>query len=347
MKGILTDLATPDQLEIVHLVGDVAPTLPESTGAEESTGVSESRDRARAALVESGLWTIGVDDAVGGGGASLDLRQVALAALGGHDAAMAWAIVQVDAAAEVLAAEERLSDELRSILAGEVAAVVLDLDDPRVDLAWDDGEVTGRIGRIDLASDTAVLVLLRESEAVVVRPDALRYGPSTPTTGMSGVNTVAATISAGPDQLVRVPTDTIPAIRARLHLGAAAIAAGIASEAADRAAAYAADRVQFGAPITALPTVRASLASQRSRALRALGAVVLDHPPAPDHAAAILQTNCRHAVATSADAVMVHGGYGYLHEYGVERLVRDAVSLRAAAGALGASRRIAERFAPR
>jgi alkylation response protein AidB-like acyl-CoA dehydrogenase len=36
--------------------------------------------------------------------------------------------------------------------------------------------------------------------------------------------------------------------------------------------------------------------------------------------------------------VQIHGGYGYLAEYGVERLVRDAISLRAATDAGGGSR---------
>jgi alkylation response protein AidB-like acyl-CoA dehydrogenase len=37
------------------------------------------------------------------------------------------------------------------------------------------------------------------------------------------------------------------------------------------------------------------------------------------------------AVGVTLDAVQLHGGYGYLREYGVEGLARDAVSLRAAA----------------
>ena len=30
------------------------------------------------------------------------------------------------------------------------------------------------------------------------------------------------------------------------------------------------------------------------------------------------------AVEAASDCIQIHGGYGYIHEYGVERLIRDA-----------------------
>jgi alkylation response protein AidB-like acyl-CoA dehydrogenase len=41
------------------------------------------------------------------------------------------------------------------------------------------------------------------------------------------------------------------------------------------------------------------------------------------------------AVRVADDGVQLHGGYGYVDDYPAERLLRDAVSLRALAGGRG------------
>jgi alkylation response protein AidB-like acyl-CoA dehydrogenase len=124
--------------------------------------------------------------------------------------------------------------------------------------------------------------------------------------------------------------------RVRLRLGAAAVAAGIAGAAADAAAEYAAGRVQFGAPLTALPTVRHSLLAQASAVTTMLAAVVAA-PDDPGAAAAVQRAACDGAIDVCAAALQSHGGYGYLVEYGAERRLRDAVSLRAATDVQGAA----------
>ena len=40
----------------------------------------------------------------------------------------------------------------------------------------------------------------------------------------------------------------------------------------------------------------------------------------------------RAAVETSLDAIQIHGGYGYMQEYHVEKLMRDAKLLEIGAG---------------
>jgi alkylation response protein AidB-like acyl-CoA dehydrogenase len=137
----------------------------------------------------------------------------------------------------------------------------------------------------------------------------------------------------------------VPGIRAGLHLGGAAVAAGLAVFAAEAAAAYSGERVQFGGPLTNLPTVRRSLAEQQVAAAASLDAAIMLYVPDPDRAAGILRDNCERAISVTSDALLAHGGYGYLQEYDVERMVRDAVSLRAATGAFAAFRRAADRFA--
>jgi alkylation response protein AidB-like acyl-CoA dehydrogenase len=150
---------------------------------------------------------------------------------------------------------------------------------------------------------------------------------------MAGALTITAEVAADLNDVVVVTGVPLDAVLARLRQAGAAIAAGIALQAAERSRDYAQARVQFGAPLTELPTVREALFRQAQQATDALTLAVAEQA-APLRAAAVLAGNCERAIDTSAAAVQSHGGYGYLAEYGVERLLRDAVSLRAATGAV-------------
>jgi alkylation response protein AidB-like acyl-CoA dehydrogenase len=108
---------------------------------------------------------------------------------------------------------------------------------------------------------------------------------------------------------------------------------------AQAALAYSSSRVQFGAPLTELPTVRGSLSRQAGAARSLLTTVVAQGLDDPTAAAATLDRVCDETVDVAAAAVQAHGGYGYMAEYAVEGLLRDAVSLRAAARAQDAARR--------
>ena len=346
MSGLMLEQVTADQAEIVQLVSDVLPTLPDLEAAEEAGSWSDAVVEARLGLVESGLWSIGIDEDRGGGGASLDLRQIALAALGGAQPALAWALAQAEAAAEILALDDSMETELEAVVSGQQPAVILSRTDPQVHLVEHDGQLSGGIGRLDVCGDEPLVVVLDEGAAWVIQPGALRFGDAERTTGMAGAATVSAVITDGAGHITRVVSTGVNAIRARMQMGGAAIAAGLALAAAEAATSYSAERVQFGAPISALPTVRQSLARQNAAAVSALADALHDAVPGPARAAALLRENCERALSVTSDALLSHGGYGYLHEYGVERLVRDAVSLRAATGARAAFSRSADRFAP-
>lgn len=339
-----TRTLTEEQREIVGLVEGLLVALPdledETSGAERAQHVPE----ARAALVESGVWSIGIDEGAGGGGATRDLLLAALLALGAEQPACAWAVAQAHAAAEVLAGVPELSELLAGVVAGEQPVCVVELDDPGVALD-PSADLGGRIGRLDPAGEApAVVVLDGRASAWVLAPGALTLTPPLRRTGLSGALTVSAEVDAGSARATQVTDLDVDAIRATLQLGAAAIAAGLASAAAEAAQAYSRERVQFGGPLTALPTVRAALAEQAAGAESALAAV-FQTPASPSLAAVVLRDNCERAIDIAASALQSLGGYGYLREYGIERKVRDAVSLRAATGAVQAMRRIADRLA--
>lgn len=114
----------------------------------------------------------------------------------------------------------------------------------------------------------------------------------------------------------------------RVNMGACSL--GGAQWAFERAVAYVRQREAFGAPIAANQSVLFTLADmetelQAARALLQRAAEKMD-AGAPDVAAACalakrFATDAASRVAN--DALQLHGGYGYLHEYGIERVVRD------------------------
>jgi alkylation response protein AidB-like acyl-CoA dehydrogenase len=115
------------------------------------------------------------------------------------------------------------------------------------------------------------------------------------------------------------------------RLGVAAQAVGIAQGATDYAAAYARERVQFGKPINAFQAIQIKLADMETRtaAARELlyrASVKVDRNDADKgkYSAMAKLFAADTAMAVTVDAVQVLGGYGYVTEYPVERMMRDA-----------------------
>ncbi|KAA9163296.1 acyl-CoA dehydrogenase [Amycolatopsis acidicola] len=312
-----------DQRDVIDLVDAVVAKYGEAPGDDAPDKIGE----ARHALADAGLWTLGAGEERGGGGAPLVLRLTALAALGRYWPALAWSSAQAHAAAEVL--DGRV---LESVHAARDLVCVVDADSPRSELNQDEARLRGRLSRLDPAGRSPHVLVLGGDTAWLIEPGSLGYGDVLRRTGLAGAMTISATVDAPVNGFPMTP-----GVRARLQLAGGAIAAGIAAEAAERALAYSRERVQFGAPLTALPTVRQSLFEQSATAAEAF-TEALAAPETPHRAAAVLARNCERAISVAAAALQSHGGYGYLAEYGVERLLRDAVSLRAATDATHSAR---------
>jgi len=117
----------------------------------------------------------------------------------------------------------------------------------------------------------------------------------------------------------------------RSRLGVAAQALGIAQGATDYAAAYAGERRQFGKPINAFQGIQFKLADMETQC--AAGRELLYQASARvDRAeddigkySAMAKLFCSDmAMRVTVEAVQVLGGYGYVKEYPVERMMRDA-----------------------
>jgi alkylation response protein AidB-like acyl-CoA dehydrogenase len=114
------------------------------------------------------------------------------------------------------------------------------------------------------------------------------------------------------------------------RLGIAALAVGIAQAALEHALAYADERRQFGQPIRGFQGMQFKLASmatriEAARALlhRAAAAKDAGEPVSKLSSMAKLFAS-EAAMYVTTEAVQVFGGYGYVKEYPVERLFRDA-----------------------
>ena len=110
----------------------------------------------------------------------------------------------------------------------------------------------------------------------------------------------------------------------------ATIALGIARAAYDRALDYAAERVQGGRPIVRHQAIQLLLADMSIRVEAARGlvwksaAATAAGKPSLKLASMAKTFASDTAVANATDAIQVLGGNGYMHEYGVEKLLRDA-----------------------
>jgi alkylation response protein AidB-like acyl-CoA dehydrogenase len=141
---------------------------------------------------------------------------------------------------------------------------------------------------------------------------------------------------------VRVPQDNVigevndgfkvaMATLDRSRLGVASQALGIAQGATDYAAAYARERRQFGKPINSFQAIQFKLADMEtrcaaSRELLYKACTKVDRGEADlGKYSAMAKLFCSDtAMAVTVEAVQVLGGYGYVKEYPVERMLRDA-----------------------
>ena len=116
----------------------------------------------------------------------------------------------------------------------------------------------------------------------------------------------------------------------RTRPGVAAMAVGIGRAAFEFAAEYSKERVQFGVPIAMHQAVAFMIADmatkvEAGRLLTWSSAAQLDrgmrNTLACSHAKRFAADS---AMEITVDAVQVYGGYGFIKEYPVEKLMRDA-----------------------
>jgi alkylation response protein AidB-like acyl-CoA dehydrogenase len=115
------------------------------------------------------------------------------------------------------------------------------------------------------------------------------------------------------------------------RLGVAAQALGIAQGAIDYAAAYARERRQFGKAINEFQAIQFKLADMETQTAagrellyRACAKADRGEPDRGKYSAMAKLYNSDNAMRVTVEAVQILGGYGYVSEYPVERMMRDA-----------------------
>lgn len=114
------------------------------------------------------------------------------------------------------------------------------------------------------------------------------------------------------------------------RLGIAAQALGIAKGAFDLSLKYSKERVTFGKPISKHQAIQFKLANmateiEAANLLLYKAAILKDSGQDYTKAAAMAKYYASEvAMKASTEAVQIHGGYGYVKEYHVERMMRDA-----------------------
>jgi alkylation response protein AidB-like acyl-CoA dehydrogenase len=114
------------------------------------------------------------------------------------------------------------------------------------------------------------------------------------------------------------------------RIGIAAQALGIASGAYELALAYSKERKTFGKPISQHQAIQFKLADmatqiEAARLMVLKAAWLKDNHEDYAHASAMAKLFASQvAMDITIEAVQIHGGYGYVKEYHVERLMRDA-----------------------
>lgn len=114
----------------------------------------------------------------------------------------------------------------------------------------------------------------------------------------------------------------------RISIGALGV--GIAQASLDKALNYAKERMQFGKPISSFQAIQFKLADMamevelaRTMVLKAAWLKDNNKPFSKEAAYAKLFAT-ETAVRAADQAIQIHGGYGYMREYEVERYLRDA-----------------------
>lgn len=117
--------------------------------------------------------------------------------------------------------------------------------------------------------------------------------------------------------------------------GIASLGIGLAQAALDESVVYAKQRVQFGKPVIGFQAVQHMLADMATQleAARALVYGAARHIDAHPKKMTKVSSMCKvfatdMAMKVTTDAVQVLGGYGYMKEYPVEKMMRDAKILQ-------------------
>jgi butyryl-CoA dehydrogenase len=179
-------------------------------------------------------------------------------------------------------------------------------------------------------TDGSAVALLTESNN-----DSCRLGSPEPALGLRAMPMAELNFSrhfVGKEFIVAEggkAVDLYDALLMNLCLVSAAASVGTMTEAYGRALAYAVERYQGGMMIIDHSHVRTILGGMSASVESSKGSLYHAASRQSDSAAVVgmKKTVTENAVRVCTDAVQVHGGYGYMRDYGIEKAMRDTAVL--------------------
>jgi len=168
-----------------------------------------------------------------------------------------------------------------------------------------------------------------ESPGVVILKNETKLGirgSSTTSFALDNVRVPAENLLGSEGQGFKIAMETLNGGR----IGVASQALGISEGAFERALAYSKEREQFGHPISDLQAIQFKLADmytriETSRLIIHRAACLKDnHKPFATESAMCKMYASETASYVTDEAIQIHGGYGYITDYEVERMYRDA-----------------------
>ncbi|HEY8527733.1 MAG TPA: acyl-CoA dehydrogenase [Acidimicrobiales bacterium] len=310
---------SPDQTALRDAVARLYTKEAHPERVREAESAADGIDRNLwQAIVQMGLPTMGVAEALGGGGASLvDLAVVAEQ----HGAHLAPApLLDTMVAARALAGTEAGAPLVARLADGEIGALAL-------------RPARDHVATLVPAGAAAnVVVALDGDRLVTATPDeppprrrTMHKGP------VADVDLTGATVLAEGDEARRLFDRAVDEWRTLV----AAAQAGLARAALDIGVAYVKDRHQFGVPIGSFQSVQHRLADLHTavdgaRLLAYEAAWAADRgEPGASALAAQASWFCGQTADDATEASLhYHGGYGFMEEYDIQLYVRRAKAWR-------------------
>jgi alkylation response protein AidB-like acyl-CoA dehydrogenase len=351
-------LAGEDQRALLSLVGEICARELAPRVAQHEREAVFPRDVLRT-LGRAGLLSLPYPADIGGGGQSYETYLQVL-----EELASAWASVAVGVSVHSLAcyptftfgSEAQKAQWLPDFLGGDLlGAYCLSESHAGSDAAAMTATARRREGGgfmlngvkawVTHASEADfynVFARLVDDDAgiscflVWAGASGLSFGPPEDKMGLTGSTTASVIlddVEVGEDSLIGQPGQGLTIAYSALdsgRLGIAACAVGLAQSALDNAVDYAIQRLQFGRPIIEHQGL-AFLLAEMAAAVDSARATTLDAARRRDigmpfsrqaSVAKLIATDA--AMRVTTDAVQVFGANGYMKDYPVERLMREA-----------------------
>lgn len=293
-----------------------------------------------AKLAELGFFGMLVPEPLGGMGFDYSTWVAALEELAWGEPAVALLLAHSVIAADLVArhgSDGQQQELLASLASGEAVACLAfsdDDDEPlRAERAGDGWRLRGRKRWVSNGAAADIIVTSARTDDgqalfVVSRDEGIQASERHSTMGFRPLPLVDLTYDLtvpASAHLAAAPADAGDE-DALGRLSTAAIAVGIAQAALEHALRYGGEREQFGQPIRNFEGIQRKLAEMATRIAAARALVERAAGNMDDAAlgamAKLAAAEC--AMYVTTEAVQVYGGYGYMRDYPVEKLMRDA-----------------------